>query len=90
MQYTASSFASPLLTVFGPLSGVRTERTPRSLHTHPSDLVLDGVARPFWHAVRRWALRLRGIQQGRLHLYLLYVMAVLLVLLGYLALFPRP
>jgi hydrogenase-4 component B len=89
MQYTASSFASPLLSVFGALSGVHVERTSTSLHTHPKDLVLDGVARPLWDRLRHAALRLRGIQQGRLHLYLLYVMAALLVLLAYLALFPR-
>jgi hypothetical protein len=89
MQYTASSFASPLLSVFGPLSGVRVQRTSTSLHTHPDDLVLDRVALPLWNAVLRAALRLRGIQQGRLHLYLLYVMAALLALLAYLALFPR-
>ena len=89
MQYTASSFAAPLLAVFGPLSGVRVKRTSTSLHTHPDDLVLDRLARPLWNAVLRAALRLRGIQQGRLHLYLLYVMAALLVMLAYLALFPR-
>jgi hypothetical protein len=55
------------------------------MRTHAVDLVLDAVALPLWRRVRRAALRLRGIQQGRLHLYLLYVMAALLVLLGYLA-----
>ena len=39
--------------------------------------------------IRRSALGLRGIQQGRLHFYLLYVMAALLVLLAYLALGAR-
>jgi NADH:ubiquinone oxidoreductase subunit 5 (subunit L)/multisubunit Na+/H+ antiporter MnhA subunit len=85
MQYTSSSFASPLLSIFGPLSGVRVERSPTAMRTHAVDLVLDAVALPLWRRVRRAALRLRGIQQGRLHLYLLYVMAALLVLLGYLA-----
>jgi hypothetical protein len=32
---------------------------------------------------------MRGIQHGRLHFYLLYVLAALLVLLGYLALWSR-
>jgi NADH:ubiquinone oxidoreductase subunit 5 (subunit L)/multisubunit Na+/H+ antiporter MnhA subunit len=85
MQYTASSFAAPLLSIFGRLSGIRVERTPTSLHTHPVDLVLDGVALPLWRALHQAALRLRGMQQGRLHWYLLYVLASLLVLLGYLA-----
>jgi formate hydrogenlyase subunit 3/multisubunit Na+/H+ antiporter MnhD subunit len=90
MQYTSSSFAAPLLSIFGPLSGVRVERSATALHTHAVDLVLDGVALPLWRRVHRAALRLRGMQQGRLHFYLLYVMAALLVLLGYLAFGSRP
>ena len=90
MQYTSSSFAAPLLSIFGPLSGVRVERSTTAMRTHASDAVLDGVALPLWRRVHRAALRLRGLQQGRLHLYLLYVMAALLVLLGYLAFGSRP
>jgi hydrogenase-4 component B len=90
MQYTSSSFAAPLLSIFGPLSGVRVERSATALHTHAVDLVLDGVALPLWRRVHRAALRLRGMQQGRLHFYLLYVMAALLALLGYLAFGSRP
>ena len=85
MQYTASSFASPLLSLFGAMTGVRVERSAAALRTHPSDLVLDDVALPAWSAVHRAALRLRLIQQGRLYVYLIYVMAALLVLLAYLA-----
>jgi len=85
MQYTSSSFAAPLLSIFGPLSGVRVERSATAMRTHAVDLVLDGMALPLWRRVHRAALRLRGMQQGRLHLYLLYVMAAVLVLLGYLA-----
>ena len=89
MQYTASSFASPLLSVFGRLSGTQVERSPTSLRTHPIDLVLDGVALPVWHVVHRAALRWRAIHHGRLHLYLLYVMTALLVMLGYLVVEAR-
>jgi hypothetical protein len=89
MQYTASSFAAPLLSMFGRLTGTRVERSAVALRTEPSDIVLDGAALPAWHALRRAALRLRPMQQGRLHLYLLYVLAALLVLLGYLSLGPR-
>ncbi len=89
MQYTASSFAAPLLGVFDQLSGVRTARTARSVITHPIDLVLDGAALPVWRRLHSAALRLRTLQQGRLHVYLLYVMGSLLILLGYLALGPR-
>src|SRR5712692_10063415 len=46
MQYTAASFAAPLLQAFGRAAGVRTERTPAAFHTHPVDLVLEGVVLP--------------------------------------------
>jgi len=86
MQYTASSFAAPLLSTFGRASGVVVHQTAEAFHTEPVDLVLDRAAILAWHRVRRAALRLRPIQQGRLYLYLLYVMAALVVLLAYLAL----
>jgi hydrogenase-4 component B len=89
MQYTASSFAAPLLDVFGRLSGSRVDRGGASIHTHAIDLVLDGVALPLWGKLHRAALRMRGIQHGRLHFYLLYVLAALLALLGYLSLWSR-
>jgi NADH:ubiquinone oxidoreductase subunit 5 (subunit L)/multisubunit Na+/H+ antiporter MnhA subunit len=89
MQYTSSSFAAPLLGVFDRLSGVHVERRPHSLRTHARDLALDGVALPVWHALYRSALRLRTIQHGRLHVYLLYVMGALLVMLAYLGFGPR-
>jgi hypothetical protein len=85
MQYTASSFAAPLIGTFGALSGVREERSAAAFHSHVSDLVLDRMARPGWARVRTAALRLRPLQQGRLYLYLVYVMAALLALLVYLA-----
>ncbi len=86
MQYTASSFAAPLVNTFGDLSGVHEVRTPTSFHSDARDVVLDRMARPAWTWVRSAALRLRPLQQGRLSLYLLYVMAALLALLVYLAL----
>lgn len=88
-QYTASSFAAPLLSIFGRLSGVIEHRTPAALHTEPVDLVLDRSAVPLWHRVLRAATRLRPIQQGRLYAYLMYVMVTLIALLAYLALASR-
>jgi hydrogenase-4 component B len=85
MQYTASSFATPLLSVFGWLNGVRVERSLAALHTRSLDLVLDRLVLPLWYSLHRAALWLRPIQQGRLHLYVLYVMAALLALLAYLS-----
>jgi formate hydrogenlyase subunit 3/multisubunit Na+/H+ antiporter MnhD subunit len=84
-QYTASSFASPLVAVFGQLGGVTVHRTAGAYRTTAIDLVLDAAVRPLWRAAQHAALRLRPMQQGRLHWYLLYVMGALLALLGYLA-----
>jgi hydrogenase-4 component B len=86
MQYTASSFAAPLLSTFGRTSGVVEHRTAHAFKTEPVDLVLDRAVVPAWQRTQRAALRLRPIQQGRLYVYLLYVMVALLVLLAYLAL----
>jgi hydrogenase-4 component B len=86
MQYTAASFAAPLVTAYGPVAGVEAERGPGHFHTHPREVVLDHLALPFWNRVRALAIRFRPIQHGRLWAYLLYILGTLLVLLLYLAL----
>ena len=88
MQYTASSFAAPLAGVFGGLAGVREHRGATVFHSHPVDLLLDGVMLPSWRRVQRLALRLRPMQQGRLHVYLIYVVVTVVALLSYLVLAP--
>jgi formate hydrogenlyase subunit 3/multisubunit Na+/H+ antiporter MnhD subunit len=88
MQYTASSFAAPLLAVFGPLTGVQEHRGATVFHSSPRDLVLDRVVTPLWARVQRSALRLRPIQDGRLHFYLLYVVASVVICLAYLVIAP--
>jgi hydrogenase-4 component B len=89
-QYTGSSFAAPLLSVFGRVSGVQAHGVGIVRRTHATDLVLDGVVEPAWRALGRATARLRPLQHGRLHIYLLYVMAALVALLAYLALAPGP
>jgi hypothetical protein len=86
MQYTAASFAAPLLVAYGRVAGVRVVREPGAFHTHPYDFVLDRVALPLWTRVRAWALAARPLQQGRLWMYLLYLLGTLLALMAYLAL----
>jgi formate hydrogenlyase subunit 3/multisubunit Na+/H+ antiporter MnhD subunit len=90
MQYTASSFAAPLLGFFGRLSGVRAERTATSFHTRPGNLVLDRAFFPLWRTLQAASARLRPIQQGRLQLYLLYLVVTVGLLLVYLALWGSP
>jgi len=84
MQYTAASFAAPLLVVFHAVAGVRTERTAGAFVTHPVDPILERMIIPGWHGIRTAAARLRSLYRGHLSLYLLYIIATLVVLLVYL------
>jgi formate hydrogenlyase subunit 3/multisubunit Na+/H+ antiporter MnhD subunit len=84
MQYTASSYAAPLLAAFGPLAGVREHRAATAFHSSALDPVQDGAVVPAWRALQRVSGRLRGIQGGRLRWYLLLVIFTLLALLNYL------
>jgi hydrogenase-4 component B len=88
-HYTASSFAAPVLALFGAVSGVRVDRSAGMLHTHPGDAVFDRVLRPAWSRVRGVAGLVRGMQHGRIQIYLLYVVGTVIALLVYLGLW-RP
>ncbi|HZK77927.1 MAG TPA: hypothetical protein VFC35_03395, partial [Gemmatimonadaceae bacterium] len=89
MQYTASSFASPILAFFQPITGLRTHRSTSLLETHATDPVLHGFVRPIWRAFRNLTGRARPILRSRLSTNLLYVVAALLTLLAYLVLEGR-
>jgi hydrogenase-4 component B len=88
MQYTASSFAAPLMSVFGPLTGIEEHRGATVFHSESHDPVLDGVLSSASRSIRSAALRLRPMQQGRIHLYLLYLVAGVVACLAYLVLAP--
>ncbi len=90
MQYTASSYAAPLLGAFRPLAGLRTHADGGRFHTHPIDLVFDGLVFPAWRRVGRMAQEARFLQAGRLRWYLLYVILTLLALLLYVGRTPGP
>ena len=89
MQYTASSFAEPLTSLFRPV--LRTRRRavlpsdlfPRhaSFSTQTPDSAREHLYEPLVLAVQRAAARWRGLQRGRLQLYVLYIAATLVVLL---------
>jgi hydrogenase-4 component B len=89
MQTTASSFGQPLVTFFAPLVGfARRLDRPRGLF--PSDGSLETTTHDPWRA-RLWqplfrgvasvAARLRVLQHGYVHLYVLAIALTLLVLL---------
>jgi hydrogenase-4 component B len=89
MQYTSSSFADMLV---GLLSWALrpSQHTPRLdgpfpreavFYSHVPDTVLDRAVLPTFSAIGRTFERLRPIQRGSIHLYLLYILGTLIVLL---------
>ena len=89
MQYTASSFARPIVGMFGILLGTRTEiEQPEglfpagaSLHTHTDDIFVKRAYGPAVMFVRRLAGLFRRLQQGRTNLYILYIVIAILIML---------
>jgi formate hydrogenlyase subunit 3/multisubunit Na+/H+ antiporter MnhD subunit len=82
MQYTAGSFATPLLMVFGRIAAPKVERTATSLRTRSGDRVLTGLIRPLWRRTRVVAAAFRPLQQGPVTRYLQYVVVTVLLLLA--------
>jgi hydrogenase-4 component B len=89
MQYTASSFAQPITLLFRTL--LRSSRqgempsglfpAESSLETHVQDAAVETVYTPAFLFVRRLFERLRVFQEGRVHVYVMYVGVTLLLLL---------
>ena len=84
MQYTASSFAGPLLGAFGSIAGIREERSAGAFRSHADDPVLDRAGWPLWGALQAAAARLRAMQAGGVRRYLVFLIGCLLALLFYL------
>jgi len=91
MQYTASSFAQPILELFRPLLGTRKSLTrPRgcfpahaALHTVTPDLSHEELYRPGFQWVAGRLSRLRWLQRGNVQLYVLYIAVTLILLLAW-------
>ncbi len=89
MQYTASSFADMIVhwfrLVLRPQRSLPDLARPFALasgfKSHVGDLVLDHLLLPFAHAARGGLARVRRIQHGLLHYYILYILAAVVVLL---------
>ena len=86
MQYTASSFAAPVLEPFGRTAGLHVDQTEAAFATHPSDPWLDGVMLPAWQRASVFFDRIGRLRTGQLHQALLYVFATVVALLFYLVL----
>ena len=90
MQYTAISFAGPLTTVFGlllqsrssPAAPIRPVCPAGSVETHTPDLFQRFFYTPIFTALSWISRAVRWLQHGRVHLYILYIVLTLLVLLS--------
>jgi hydrogenase-4 component B len=89
MQYTAASFAQPILALFAPVIHSRIDEQgpdgyfPAKAHFEESlgDVAGERVLLPATRRVVRALSRLHAIQHGRLQLYLVYIAVTLVVLL---------
>ncbi len=89
MQYSAASFADPILAPFSSALRVRTRASlpegtfPAAAHfeRHVGDMAGERFLVPVWRRFLHTALRLKVIQHGRMQLYLVYVLATVVGLL---------
>jgi hypothetical protein len=89
MQYTASSFAQPLVVLFRWVLRLRVRYTkPKayfppqpSYETQVEDLAQGGFFEPLFAAVRTFTGWVRALQQGHIQVYLLYILGTLVALL---------
>jgi len=89
MQYSASSFASPLLLLFRMFLKPHIHLQPpiglfpnqASYESETPDVFREYLFRPVLAAITWAALKLRWVQQGRIQVYVLYIALTILVLL---------
>jgi hydrogenase-4 component B len=88
MQYTATSFADPVLAPFSSALQIRTDGglpdgifpTEAHFEKHVGDMAGERLLVPAWRHFLRTARRLRVIQHGRMQLYLVYILGTLVAL----------
>lgn len=90
MQYTASSFADPILHVFRSVLRPHTTRTERlsgrfllevEQETHFHDLLENGLYLPVYRLFVQAAFQARRLHPGYIHLYLGYILGAVVLLL---------
>jgi hydrogenase-4 component B len=89
MQYTSSSFARPIVTLFRLFLQPRDEIHPprglfpthAGLHTAAPDLFRRYIYEPLFFGIAWIASKLRWLQEGRIQIYVLYIALTILVLL---------
>ena len=89
MQYTAASFAQPLLEIFRNVLGYRVKGSkPKGyfpgegkVSSHVTEAAEDLVFRPAFELIKSLCAKLKIIQYGYTQLYLFYIFTFLLILL---------
>jgi len=82
MQYTASSFARPILNIFRSILFFKVEATrPKGyfpteakLSSNVKDASQDLFFRPLFYAIKRFSRKLKWIQSGHTQIYILYIL----------------
>jgi hypothetical protein len=91
MQYTASSFAQPIVGMFKLVLRPRHDLHPpvglfpesAGLHTHTDDIFVQRVFAPIVRAINFLADGFHRLQPGRTHLYIAYIVITILALLAW-------
>lgn len=89
IQYTGASFSEPTSRLLGHVMGVHVRRSmdkgffpaKATLEVEAVDRVRTTVFTPLFEAVERLCDALKIIQHGRIHLYILYMLVTVIVLL---------
>jgi hydrogenase-4 component B len=91
MQYTASSFAQPIIDLFRVFLRTKKHITfpdayfPASanLETHTYDIGRERIYKPVFTGIERFFMQMRFLQGGRIQVYVLYIVVTLLILLAW-------
>ena len=89
MQYTASSFAKPILKIFRSILFFKVETVgPKGyfpaetkLSSSVKDASQDLFFRPLFYVIKRFSRKLKWIQSGHTQIYILYILFLLVILL---------
>ena len=89
MQYTASSFAGPMVNILRMVLGMRTTVKMRdtlfpdrsSLQSESSDFFMRFIYTPLYRSLRWISTRLNWLKKGNTHLFVLYIALIIIVLL---------
>jgi hydrogenase-4 component B len=89
MQYTASSFAQPVIDLFQFFLRTKKNITisdsyfpaAANFETNTLDTSRESIYKPLYKVIGRFFQRMQVVQEGRIHIYVLYIVFTLLILL---------